>query len=69
MKIEWAKNNIEKVRFYDLLSGDVFQNVDGAICIVCNDGTVANLETGVAWEYGDPYHTMVTPINAKIVIE
>ena len=68
MKIEFAKNNIEKVRFYDLLSGDVFQNVDGAICIVCNDGTVTNLETGAAWHYGDPYRE-VTPITAKVVIE
>lgn len=67
MKIEWA--NKTKIPFSTLYAGQCFLDDNDNVCITCEDYWVAILATGEIYEPSDPNKYMVTPINAKIVIE
>ena len=67
MKIEWA--NKTKIPFSHVSAGQCFLDDNDNVCIACEDGWVVVLATGEMYELGSPDKYMVTPINAKIVIE
>ena len=67
MKIEWA--NKTKIPFSTLYAGQCFLDDKDNVCIACEDYWVAILTTGEIYEPSDINEYMVTPINAKIVIE
>ena len=67
MKIEWP--NKTKIPFSKLKAGQCFLDEDDNVCLACEDHWVAILTTGETYELADPDTYIVTPINAKIVIE
>lgn len=67
MKIEWA--NKTKIPFSKLYAGQCFLDEDDNVCLLCEDRGIAILATGETYELANPNEYMVTPINAKIVIE
>ena len=67
MKIEWA--NKTKIPFSTLYAGQCFLGEDDNVCLACMDNWAVVLATGEIFEVEDPDEYMVTPINAKIVIE
>ena len=67
MRIEWA--NKTTIPFSKLDAGQCFLDEDDNVCLTCEDGWVVVLATGEMYELGSPDKYMVTPINAKIVIE
>ena len=68
MKIEWANKTV--IPFSQVPSGQCFLDEDDDnICLACEDGWVVVLATGEMYEPGSPDKYIVTPINAKIVIE
>ena len=67
MKIEWA--NKTKIPFSHVSAGQCFLDEDDNVCLTCEDGWVVVLATGEMYELGSPDKYLVTPINAKIVIE
>ena len=67
MKIEWASKT--KIPFSTLYAGQCFLDDNDNVCIVCEDYWVAILATGEIYEPSDPNGYMVTPIDAKVVIE
>ena len=67
MKIEFA--NKAKIPFSHVSAGQCFLDDNDNVCIACEDYWVAILATGEMYELGSPDKYMVTPINAKIVIE
>ena len=67
MKIEWA--NKTKIPFSHVSVGQCFLDDNDNVCIACEDYWVVILATGEIYEPSDPNKYMVTPINAKIVIE
>lgn len=67
MKIEFA--NKTKIPFSHVSAGQCFLDEDDNVCFACEDGWVVILATGEMYELGDPDKYIVTPINAKVVIE
>ena len=67
MKIEFA--NKTKIPFSHVGAGQCFLDEDDNVCLACEDGWVVVLATGEMYELGSPDIYMVTPINAKIVVE
>ena len=67
MKIEWATKT--KIPFSKLSPGQCFLDEDDNVCLACEDGWTVVLATGEMYELGSPDKFIVTPINAKIVIE
>ena len=67
MKIEWA--NKTKIPFSHVSAGQCFLDEDDNVCLACEDDWVVVLATGEMYELGSPDKYMVTPINAKVVIE
>ena len=67
MKIEFA--NKTTIPFSKLDAGQCFLDDDDNVCLACEDGWVVVLATGEMYEPGSPDKYMVTPINAKVVIE
>ena len=67
MKIEWLDKT--KIPFSHVSAGQCFLDDNDNVCIACEDYWVAILATGEIYEPSDPNGYMVTPINAKIVIE
>lgn len=67
MKVEWQ--NKTKIPFFKLDMGQCFLDEDDNVCLACEDAWVVVLATGEMYELGSPDKYMVTPINAKIVIE
>ena len=67
MKIEWA--NKTTIPFSKLDAGQCFLDEDDNVCLACEDGWVVVRATGEMYERGSPDKYMVTPINAKVVIE
>ena len=67
MKIEFA--NKTKIPFSHVSAGQCFLDEDDNVCLACEDDWVVVLATGEMYELGSPDKYMVTPINAKVVIE
>ena len=67
MKIEWMDKT--KIPFSHVSAGQCFLDDDDNVCLACEDGWVVVLATGEMYELGSPDKYIVTPINAKIVIE
>ena len=67
MKIEWMDKT--KIPFSQVSPGQCFLDDDDNVCLACEDGWVVVLATGEMYELGSPDKFIVTPINAKIVIE
>ena len=67
MKIEFA--NKTKIPFSHVSAGQCFLDDDDNVCLACEDDWVVVLATGEMYELGSPDKFIVTPINAKIVIE
>ena len=67
MKIDFAKNP-PPVRLDDIPAGACFQNADDEICLMCDNGTFANLANGEVWPCEDMNDQYGILIDAKIVI-
>lgn len=67
MKIDFAKNP-PPVRVDDIPAGVCFQIDDDVVCLMCDNGTFVNLDSGEVWQCGAMNDQYGILIDAKVVV-